>query len=106
MRSQLLIPKQIINVMSNLHLKNQRNDQPLGLYWANAQQSHVFTVYLRPLLEGGWCAISHDIIGLNIEGDTSQEVKQEVIRWVPELLLDNGQVRTGSSVKIIFQHSH
>lgn len=65
-------------------------------------QERVFQIILQYLPEGVWFASSPDIPGLNIEGDTPEEVRKEVAEWAPKLIASNTGETPGCSIRLFY----
>lgn len=65
-------------------------------------KTHTFEIEVAYAEEGVWTATSAAIPGLNVEGETFEEVVAEARIWAPELLRANGVVADDESVELVF----
>jgi hypothetical protein len=69
----------------------------------NREAVPVFSIYIdHQPQDNVWTAMSADIPGLNIEGETKEEAKEEAERLGAELLVDNKVVRPWTTVRFVF----
>ena len=66
------------------------------------QANRFFRIHIRQLPEGVWLASSSEIPGLFVEGDSSDEARQEAVVWGRELLRENLGLNPDRNMVFVF----